>query len=377
MPDFVPPLNRRDALKLLSLGTGAWILASCAQNAPPVDAGGAVLTQTPETLVGHLTSVPQTGVPAATELPPPAGLSSLPEEFVAGRLTPVEDFYVQSSMGVAKPDPATYRLSLTGLVDSPLELSLADLRSRPAIEVMRTLECIGNPVGGNLIGNTTWTGLSLPVLLAEAGLQAEAKFLHFFSEDGYQTAIPAALGLDERSLLVYAMDGADLPVDHGRPLRALLPGVYGQKQPKWLTSIHAAEKDRLGHWEKKGWSNIAQIKINSRIESPRLRQTLPAGAPYYLTGIAMADTSGIAGVEVSLDGGETWQAAELLPGPDSGVWTLWYWLWADPRPGAYRIYARATDGNGVAQIGSDVLGALDNVFPNGTSLMHHLAVEVV
>lgn len=322
--------------------------------------------------------MPPTSMPEATALPNPniPGLGKLPEGFEAARITQVEDFYVQNSNGTASVDSFEWRLNLTGMFDTPLELNLFDIKRRPKFDVMRTLECIGNPVGGSLIGNAVWQGISLHDLLREAGIQEEAKFLSIFSADEYRTTIPVSLGLDENSYVVYAMNGEDLDADHGRPVRMLLPGVYGQKQPKWVLSIHASDKDSLGTWEKKGWSNEAVIQVNSKLETPRIRQMLPAGVDFYLTGLAMADFSGVVSVDVSIDDGESWQPAELLSGPDTGVWALWSWVWENPQPGKYALLARATDGNGVAQTASGSFGVLDNVFPNGTSLMHKVTVTV-
>ncbi len=381
--DIDSRISRRDALKLISLGAGAWILSSCTpapSGATPEKAAPTATTAVQShsaTATADLESAPSTPTPETTTPIEITGMPTLPEGFEAGRLTPIEEFYVQSFNGVAKPDEFNWRLNITGLVDTPLSLSLTQLRLRPSVEVMRTLECIGNPVGGTLIGNATWKGASLKALLEEAGIQPQGQYVLFLSADEYETSITTELALDERSLVVYEMNDEPLTVAHGFPARLLLPGVYGQKQPKWVTSIRVSERDSIGTWETKGWSNTAEIQINSRIETPRLRQTIPAGEPYFITGIAMADTSGVQSVEVSVDDGATWQQAELAPGPNKGVWTLWNWEWANPVPGKYVVVARATDGNGIPQTASGTFGVLDNVFPNGSSLMHNLSVTVV
>ena len=324
------------------------------------------------------THAPAATLPAyPTDFPEIPGLGSIPDSHEAGRITPTADFYVQTSNGVAKPDPLSWQLSLNGLFDSPTDLTLAQIRSRPSTTLDQTLECIGNPVGGTLIGNAEWRGTSLPALLTDMGLQPEAQYILFYSEDTYETSIPVSLAMDERSYIVYEMNGEVLDDDHGWPLRVLLPGVYGQKQPKWLVSIRASERDSLGTWENKGWSNEAVIKINSRIETPRLRQVMPAGETMHVTGIALSDNSGVATVDVSINDGADWMPAELLPGDDQGIWTLWRWAWEDMQIGKYKILARATDGNGVTQLASTEFGVLDNVFPDGTSLMHKINVEVV
>ncbi len=372
----IPPLTRRELIKLLSLGAGAWIFVSCSP-APAVSPTQAPTARPPDPTEPEEELFQPTSPPDPTAESVPVGMAELPEDFVAGRITPIDRFYQQTYDFFPQLDDFEWRVNLNGLFDNPMELGLFDLKRQPIVEVMRTLECIGNPVGGTLIGNTIWTGVSLRGLLEEAGLQPEAKFILFISADDYETSITTELAMDERSLIVFEMDGAPLPIKHGFPARLLLPGVYGQKQPKWVTSIRASATDSLGTWENKGWSNTATVQVNSKIETPRLRQYIPAHQTFQISGFAFADTSGVTQVEVSIDDGENWMAAELLSGPDSGVWTLWYWTWNDPLPGKYVVVARATDGNGVAQGESGTFGVLNNVFPNGTSLMHNLSVEVI
>jgi DMSO/TMAO reductase YedYZ molybdopterin-dependent catalytic subunit len=362
-------LSRREALKLLGLSAGAWFLAACSGQAET----------TPAPLQSHPTTPADTLTPAASATAEPQiiSLTDLPQGFTANRLTPIEDFYVQTIDNVASPDPIEYQLAVSGLVDTPLILGLVDIKNRPRVEQLHTLECISNPVGGNIIGNTSWVGISMRDLLMDAGLQPEARFLHFLSADDYETSIPIDLALDERSMLAYRMGGEDLNIAHGFPVRVLLPGVYGQKQPKWVIGMHVAKSDKLGSWEKQGWSNEATIQINASFETPRLQQYITANTPFYLTGWAMSDSSGIAYVEVSIDDGETWHEASLLRGDDTNVWTLWHWVWEDPQPGTHNLLARATDGNGNQQSNSGVPGLLNNVFPNGSSLMHRITVNVV
>jgi DMSO/TMAO reductase YedYZ molybdopterin-dependent catalytic subunit len=373
----IPPLTRREILKLLSLGAGAWIFVSCSP--APADSPTPTATALPPdpTEEDEIELVQPTSAPEPTAEPVPVGMPALPDDFAAGRITPTDRFYEQSYSGFPQLDDFDWKVNLNGLFDKPMELGLFDLKRRPNVQVMRTLECIGNPVGGTLIGNATWTGISLRALLEEAGIQPEAQYILFLSADEYETSITTGLAMDERSLIVFEMNGEPLPIKHGFPARLLLPGVYGQKQPKWVTSIRASERDSTGTWENKGWSNTATVQINSKIETPKLRQIIPAHQPFQITGFAFADTSGVAQVDVSIDDGLTWRPAELLRGPDEGVWTLWHWSWEDPQPGKYVVVARAADANGVTQVESGTFGVLNNVFPNGTSLMHNLSIEVV
>lgn len=367
----LPPgtIGRRDFVKLLAAGAGAWALTGCRPGSLAEAALPATASPTP-----HL---PVAVAPAATSAPVQAlrGQPALPKDFRAGRLTANEDFYVITYADLPSVDPSSWRLVLGGLFSRPMQLGLTDLVNRRTRQTMHTLECIGNPVGGNLIGNAEWVGAPLAPLLEEAGLMPGAEYLIFDCEDGYRTSVPVALGMDERSLLAFMMNGELLPRAHGSPVRVLLPGVYGQKQPKWLTSIRAVDTDVPGVWEQKGWSNAAGIQINSRIETPEDLQQIPAGQPFYVTGVALADLTGVQQVEVTADGGETWHPADRFPGPNESVWALWAWKWENPPPGQHTLMARATSGAGQTQTRPG--GMLSGVFPGGTSDMHQVTVQSI
>jgi len=270
----------------------------------------------------------------------------------------------------------SWSLTLKGLVRQPLELTWADIQALPAVEVMRTLECIGNPVGGHLIGNAIWKGVSLAALLDWAGVKPGATHVIMDGADEYFTSLPLAKVQSEQALLAYEMNGAPLTPQHGFPLRALIPGVYGQKQPKWLLNIEVTDHYQVGTWEKKGWSDTAIIQVNSRIDEPR--GSVAADVERLLiSGIAFSDESGIHRVEVSTDDGENWERATVLPGPTPTVWTAWYSWWERPAAGRYALRVRATDGHGTRQGDeSGRLRILGGAFPNGTSDIHRIVVTV-
>jgi DMSO/TMAO reductase YedYZ molybdopterin-dependent catalytic subunit len=154
----------------------------------------------------------------------------------------------------------------------------------------------------------------------------------------------------------------------------MIPGVYGMKQAKWITRVELIDRAYLGYWESQGWSNTAVVRVNSGITMPEEEQALPQGFA-ILRGFAFADESGITGVDVSTDGGRTWQPCELLPGPTTRVWSMWRYRWAIPGPGKYRLVARATDGHGVTQA-IEAFSILNGTFPNGTSAAHSISVTV-
>ena len=293
---------------------------------------------------------------------------------MAGRITPVVDFYVQSYDEVPQVNLDSWTLTIKGLVQQPQTLTWADIQALPAMEVMRTLECIGNPVGGHLMGNAMWKGVSLAALLDRAGVKPGASHVIMDGADEYFTSLPLAKLQNEQALLAYEMNGAPLTLQHGFPLRALIPGVYGQKQPKWLLNIEVTDHYEAGTWEKKGWSDTATIQVNSRIDEPR--DSVAAGEERALIGgVAFADESGIRRIEVSSDDGESWQEATILPGPTPLVWTAWHAWWERPQPGKYALKVRATDGHGQRQ-GDESGRILGGAFPNGTSGIHRVIVTV-
>ncbi len=295
--------------------------------------------------------------------------------------TPVDRFYVTTfSDTVPRFDPAMWSFSLTGLVERPLKFTFEELRARPAVELMRTLECIGNPIGGGLISNGTWKGVSLKALLQEAGSKPEGKYLIMDGADEYYTSAPLELGLSDEAVLAYELNGKPLTPEHGYPLRVLLPGVYGQKQPKWVTHIEVADHSEKGYWEKKGWSDTCIIQPNSRIDRPQDNNVLKGkpGDIFTITGVAFTASAGAARVEVSTDGGKVWHQATLTraPAPDTNfVWTQWGYDWLLPASGEYTLMSRVTDNAGNTQ-GDPSQHIFFLAFPNGSNAIETVVIRV-
>ncbi len=295
---------------------------------------------------------------------------------------PLERFY-ETRYRYASPRPqidvAGWELTIEGWVQYPQALKFADIIALPQVEMMRTLECISNPVGGTLIGNTVWRGVRLADALALAGPRSGGRELKMTAADGYQTSIPLDLATHPDSLLVFEMGGAPLPVKHGYPLRVLLPGRYGQKQPKWITRMEVITQEFLGYWEARGWSNEARIRVNSQIWEPSPLSVI-SGETVIVSGVAHADEHGIQRVEVSTDGGISWEDAQLFPGPTPLVWTEWRYEWRLPvvnQATTFTLAIRATDANGQTQRRDpEETSLLNSTFPNGTSDIHRITVTV-
>jgi DMSO/TMAO reductase YedYZ molybdopterin-dependent catalytic subunit len=287
------------------------------------------------------------------------------------RLTPVDRFYVQLwDLMPAPVDVAGWTLTISGLVDHPITLTYDDVKNFEPVTVMRTLECIGNPVGGPLIGNTYWTGFHLRPLLEDAGIRPEAIRAKFSAADRYKTSVELNWILQDETLLIYNMDGAPLTHEHGYPLRILMPGLYGQKMPKWITRIEFVDDEAQGYYEYHGWSDRAEVKTNSQIALPENFATITG--TFALQGWAYAGRRRIAVVEISVDGG-AWQPCDLMYGPSSLVWTQWWTTWTPTRTGALTVAVRATDETGFTQTVPGTL--MDSAYPEGTDRIHSVAYQ--
>ncbi len=274
-----------------------------------------------------------------------------------GGITPNSDFYVTSFKDTPSVNANLWKLKITGMVESPIELSYDEIRKLPQIKERLTLECISNPPDGDAIGNADWTGVKLKPLLERARVKAGASWVAMRAADGYYTGLPADEILREENFLPYLMNGVPLPPDHGYPVRIFIPGKYGMKQPKWITEIEFLDHEFTGYWEKSGWSRSAWRKPNSGFFTPRpyhsflsiFSGSAEVKSPTDLVGWALAGPSGIKRVEVSVDDGKTWRDAQLLGGSSKYVWTVWKYHFAPAASGRYLARIRATDGNGVTQ----------------------------
>ena len=291
---------------------------------------------------------------------------------LAPEVTAAQDFYYVSKNLAGDPgiDIASWRLAITGRVDRPYSLSYDDLRGLPRIERYHTLECISNEVGGDLISNSLFTGVSLADLLNHAGIQSGASELIFHAADGYADTLHLAQALDPRALVVYLINGEKLPQPHGYPARLLVPGLYGMKNGKWLTGLELGPGGFTGYWEERGWTREALVKTMTRIDTPH-NNDLIAQRPSFVAGVAFAGERGIARVDVTTDGGKTWQPATLRRPLGNLTWTLWELPWTPPASGTYILGARSVDGEGNVQT-----PALAPTLPDGASGYDAVAVHV-
>ncbi|HKV84147.1 MAG TPA: molybdopterin-dependent oxidoreductase, partial [Ktedonobacterales bacterium] len=286
----------------------------------------------------------------ATVTPPTPNYGDWPP--VAGQtpeITATKDFYYVSKNLVSDPsiNPAQWSLKIAGMVNAPYSLSYDELRALPAVQQYHTLECISNDVGGNLMSNALFTGVRLADVLNKAGIQSGASQVVFRADDGYSDSLHLSQALNPDSLIVYLINGDPLPQAHGYPARLLIPGLYGMKNGKWLTSLTIGSGTFDGYWEQRGWTREAMIKMTARIDVPSDGDLLTA-KPTAIAGVAYAGDRGVGEVDVSVDGGRTWRVATLRRPLGALTWVLWELPWT-PSAGNHIIVARAIDSAGNVQ----------------------------
>ncbi|MFG1950072.1 sulfite oxidase [Micromonospora sp. NPDC048830] len=309
--------------------------------------------------------------PASPAPAVPAG-ADLSLAQLASYVTPNFGFYrIDTALVVPQVDPDTWRLRVHGRVRNPLELSFADLLARPMVERYVTLACVSNEVGGDLIGNARWLGVPIRELLDEAGPEDGADQVVGRSVDGWTCGTPTAVLRDGRdALLAVGMNGEPLPVEHGFPVRMVVPGLYGYVSAcKWVTELELTSfADFDAYWVPRGWSAQGPVKTQSRIDTPRSRNRLTAGT-VPVAGVAWAQHRGIRAVEVRVDGGP-WRQATLAPAVSADTWVQWSWQW-EATPGEHVLQVRATDTDGETQP-----ERRQPVAPDGATGWHTLRVTV-
>lgn len=257
-------------------------------------------------------------------------------------------------------DPATWRLSVGGLVDRPVRLTYEGLKAFPVTERYQTLECISNRVGGNLISTARWAGVPVRVILERSGVKPGAVEVVFRAAGGFSDSLSIEQAMDPTTLIAIGMNGMVLPRAHGFPARLLSVDTYGMKNPKWLTEIEVVDRPYQGFWEQRGWSKRAIVRTGSRIDVPL--DGSDVASPVTIAGIAFAGPRGISRVEVSPDDGLTWNTAQLRSPLSPFTWQQWLYRWTPSGGGETRLLVRAYDGSGVLQ--SD---APTDTFPSGVS----------
>lgn len=303
---------------------------------------------------------------------------------LTGWATPNQAFPILTSIAEKLPviDPAQWQLSLGGSVEQPFSLDYAALRGMPARTVVAVVECAGNSrntvspplarshLGNGFVGNAEWRGVPLATLLARAGLKPNTQEIvlegsdrgksAFAPEDiAFAKSVPVEKALHPDTLVVYGMNGENLPADLGGPVRMIVPGWYGTYHVKWISRVTALERPFDGVFMTRSWrlgrrrdgflreEAVTQIAVKSLIFGPAAEAKLAAG-PQRIFGAAWSGGRDIASVQVSTDAGRTWRHAMLGDGHGPYSWRTWELPWQAPA-GKHTLMARATDTAGATQ----------------------------
>jgi DMSO/TMAO reductase YedYZ molybdopterin-dependent catalytic subunit len=308
----------------------------------------------------------------------------MPLEALRYPVTPVGLHYLLTHYDIPFVEAAGWRLTVGGLVERRLSLSLDDIRRRPAAEATVTMECAGNgraqfeprpfsqPWLQEAVGTARWRGAPLRPLLEEAGILDGAVEVVFTGldrglegevEQSYERSLPVHLALGEDAVLAYEINDGPLPPQHGFPLRLVVPGWYGMTNVKWLAAITAVDRPFTGHQQVNAYclrtdemdEGIPLTRMLPRAlmvppgipDFPMRRRTVSPG-PVVLEGRAWSGWGEVESVKVSTDGGGTWRPAELDEPESAWAWHAWRYEWA-ARPGEYELRCRARDAAGNEQ----------------------------
>lgn len=304
------------------------------------------------------------------------------EPLLTSEVTPTYLFYrIDINPIVPEVDAKSWNLTVKGLVDNPLTINYDEIRAMPSVEQYATLECVSNKIGGDLISTALWKGVKLKDILDRAKVKTGAKYIAFRCSDGYDVGIPLEAGLMDGTILAYDMNLAPLNAKHGFPVRAIVPGLYGMMNPKWITEIELVDGVYEGYWQRNGWTNVADVHTGSTILIPgqaelrhRFRKLdempkIVPGQKAPIAGMAFGGDRGISKVEVSVDNGATWKSAVIKNPLSQYTWVLWTAGFTPSGNSNYKVIVRATDKAGQIQTAE-----MNNPFPDGATGYHTVDV---
>jgi DMSO/TMAO reductase YedYZ molybdopterin-dependent catalytic subunit len=365
---FPPVQTRREAIRTMGL-------AAVGLAVTPVP-GFPLSWFRAQEMVVPFTDVPDTftGRRGGTETYPGQNLSAQDLRNLTEWVTPIEDYFVVSHYPIPEIAQASYSLQVTGLVDRPVTLTLAQLHARPRVERTTVFECGGNARGlfHGMVGNATWTGTELRPLLDEAGPTSLAREAHFWGTDvgteeirgnEYEQNFARSMSLEQileaNPILAYEMNGEPLPIVHGFPVRLIVPGWYGVAQVKWLQRIDLSTDRLMTRFMARDYVTLMGREVDGQtewVETSVTRQRVKsaiarvtrAGDQFTIFGVAYGDGTPLRSVEVRVDDG-SWISAELDRPGDPFTWTFFTARTTGIANGEHTVVSRATDTLGRTQ----------------------------
>jgi DMSO/TMAO reductase YedYZ molybdopterin-dependent catalytic subunit len=303
--------------------------------------------------------------------PLPAG-QTLTIDGLSPFYTPASTFYrVDTSLVVPRVKASRWQLRIHGMVDKPMVLTFDELIQRPMDEHDVTLTCVSEAVGGGYIGNARWQGIMLADVLREAGIRSGADQIVMRDVNGMTIGVATDPVMDGRkSMLAVGMNGKLLPAEHGYPVRAVIPGLYGYvSATKWVVDMELTTFGAFdAYWVKQGWSQQGPIKTESRIDVPKGGGTQLTAGQVTIAGVAWAQHTGIEAVEVGVDG--VWYDASMAAQDTIDTWRQWYYVW-NATPGQHVLQVRATNKAGYTQT-----AVVHKTEPDGATGYHTIQVNV-
>lgn len=300
-----------------------------------------------------------------------------------GLLTPTPLHYVRTNFGIPRLSAPDWRLTIEGEVDRPAQLTYDELRAQPTRSLLVTLECAGNgrsalhpPAAGEpwqygAVSTAEWTGVPLATLLEAAGLTSRAREILIEGADRgtvatregvipFARSLPLEVALHPDTVLAYAMNGEPVSAPHGFPARLIVPGWYGMAAVKWVVRIAAISEPFDGYYQTERYimahpergettsTPLNTIRVRSLILAPAKGTVLPPGT-HRLRGLAWSGAAPVTRVEVSVDGGVSWELAELTSEAEHYAWRRWEYTWRATTTGPATLGSRAVDAEGRTQ----------------------------
>ena len=332
------------------------------------------------------TLVPFTDIPDNVRWEVPPDRRTLDLRTIDGPFTPPDKFATTQHYGHPTVDPATFKLKISGLVNTPKMLSLDDLKKLGGTDLIVGFECSGNrgPLNG-LSGNGKWTGVPLTKVLNTAGVKANAHDIVFFGADHgeeeiewrtekykvdyhFGRSLPRDKALSAEPFVAWALNGSPLSKHQGAPLRLLVPGWYGVSNVKWLSEIHAQEEKYVGKFQTRWYRTVRTEMVDGELKVSETEVThmqlksfvarvTSAGGAHKVLAVVLNDGTPIKSVEVKIDDG-SWQTATPDPTTKEKYgWKFYTYTWTGATPGEHTIVSRVTDATGLVQPTAEELGS--------------------